>query len=140
MARRHPGNDVNGMTALRPARIVKTTLAVYVAALFATAPFTGTGSLEAAPPAGNDAAAAHMSYLPAGVAVDVITFATPVAAYDVAAQLPPNARVVSMVGIAPDGGSAGVTIPDGLPLAGALAALGPEVSAIPVTSVAIARI
>jgi hypothetical protein len=127
------------MAAQHPARIIKTTVAVYVAALFATAPFTGTGSLEAAPAPG-DAAAAHLSYLPAGVEVDVITFTTPVAAYNVAAQLPPNARVVSMVGIGPDGGSAGVTIPDGLPLAGALAALGPEVSSIPVTSVAIARI
>lgn len=127
------------MAALHPARIVKTTLAVYVAALFATAPFTGTGSVEAAPPAGNDAAAAHLSYLPTGVQVDVITFATPVAAYDVAAQLPPNARVVSLVGIGPDGGSAGVSVPDGLPLAGALAALGPEVAALPVISVAVAR-
>jgi hypothetical protein len=32
------------MAALRPARLVKTTVAVYVAALFATAPFTGAGS------------------------------------------------------------------------------------------------
>lgn len=127
------------MAALHPARILKTTVAVYVAALFATAPFTGTGPLEAAPAPAEAAASAHLSYLP-GVEVDVITFATPVAAYDVAAQLPPNARVVSMVGIGPDGGSAGVTIPDGLPLAGALAALGPEVASIPVTSVAIARI
>jgi hypothetical protein len=127
------------MAALHPARIIKTTVAVYVAALFATAPFTGTGPLEAAPAPGDVAAAAHLSYLPAGVEVDVVTFATPVPAYDVAAQLPPNARVVSMVGIGPDGGSAGVTVPDGLPLAGALAALGPEVASIPVTSVAIAR-
>lgn len=127
------------MAALHPARIVTTTLAVYVAALFATAPFTGTGSVEAAPPAGSEAAAPHLSYLPTGLEVDVTTFATPVAAYDVAAQLPPNARVVSLVGIGPDGGSAGVTVPDGLPPAGAPAALGREVAALPVTSVAIAR-
>lgn len=127
------------MATLHPARLVKTTVAVYVAALFATAPFTGTGTLDAAPSAGNDAAVAHTSYLPAGVEVDVITFSVPVAAYDVAAHLPPTARVVSLVGIGADGGSAGITVPDGLPLAGALAALGPDVAAIPVTSVAIAR-
>jgi hypothetical protein len=126
------------MAALHPARIVKTTVAVYVAALFATAPFTGTGPLEAAPPAAADAAA-HMTYAPAGVEVDIITFAAPISAYDVAAHVPPGARVVSLVGVAADGGSAGITVPDGLPLAGALAALGPEVASLPVTSVAVAR-
>lgn len=128
------------MAALRPARIVTTTVAVYVAALFATAPFTGAGSPEAAAPAGDAAAsAAHMPSLPAGVEVDVITFDVPLAASQLAAGLPASARVVSLVGLAPDGGSAGVTVPDGLSLTSALALLGPDVAALPVTSVAIAR-
>jgi hypothetical protein len=80
-----------------------------------------------------------MAHTPPGVQVDVISFAAPVSAYELAAVLPPQARALSLVGPAPDGGTAGITVPDGLPLAGALAALGPGAAAIPVASIAIAH-
>jgi hypothetical protein len=128
------------MAAPRPARLVKTTVAVYVAALFATAPFTGGGSTEPSPAAAADPwTGIHMTHVPAGVQADVISFAVPVSAYELAAALPSGARVLSLVGPTPDGGTAGVTVPDGLPLAGALAALGPDVAATPVASIAIAH-
>jgi len=146
------------MAALRPARIVKTTLAVYVAAVFATAPFTGSGPMSAGTPAdigkgsalfpfggaqgaspSDPWAEVHALHAPADVELDVVDLSSPMTAGEVAAAMPLQVRVISMVGRAADGGAAGITVPDGVPVATALALLGPQVAATPVQSIAIAR-
>jgi hypothetical protein len=146
------------MAALPPARIVKTTLVVYVAALFATAPFTGSVPMSAGTPADRGKgfavfpydgaqgapasdrwAGAHSLHAPAGVELDVVDLSSPMTAGEVAAAMPLQVRVISMVGHAADGSAAGMTVPDGVPVATAVAMLGPQVAATPVQSIAIAR-